>query len=115
MRDCLLVAAFVLATLACSDGAETTAPALTSGDDLMLQVATASPPGSLPAAPARIEGARIEGHHLMITLSHGGGCRPHNFGLFTGPDFGASNPPYALFRLAHDSRGDQCDSDPVQG
>jgi hypothetical protein len=110
MRDRVLLVSVVLVALACTDGAETTAPALTPGDDLLLQVATSSPPGRLPAAPARIEGARIEGHHLIITLSHGGGCRPHNFGLFTGPDFGSSNPPYALFRLAHESHGDQCEA-----
>ncbi len=106
MRSLLLVALIGL-WAACSAGTD---PTVTRSDDLVLQVARTFKPGRLPADPARITNARIEGHRLLMTVTHAGGCREHAFGVVTGPDFGDSNPPYALFRLAHEANGDACEA-----
>lgn len=107
MHRTLLVAALSLGATACSPGTD---PTVAPGDELVLQVARSFRPGGLPADPARITNARIEGHRLLMTVTHAGGCRVHAFGVVTGPDFGDSNPPFALFRLAHESDGDRCEA-----
>jgi hypothetical protein len=100
--------AIVLCGLAaCSSPA---GPSLTDGDDLVLQVIEGLDWKDLPGDPATITAAHLEGRILHLRIQFGGGCEPHRFALVAGRALAESNPPYSMFRLAHDGNHDPCDA-----
>lgn len=84
--------------------------ALAGSDRLELQVVPDLDWRTLPADEVRISAASLDGLSLHLTLQFPGGCRPHQFALVAGTDLAESNPPYTLFRLAHDANGDMCEA-----
>ncbi|MFY1829024.1 hypothetical protein ACN47A_24100 [Myxococcus fulvus] len=63
-----------------------------------------------PQDPINIEGAKIEGNVLTLSVAHGGGCAEHTYELawdgHLQPKPGAA--PVANLVLIHDGHGDRC-------
>ena len=89
---------------------DSTGPTLTDDTELVLQIIPGLDPRDLADEQATITAARVEGRTLFLSLQFGGGCAPHSFALVTGGEIAESNPPYAVFRLAHDGNRDPCDA-----
>jgi hypothetical protein len=70
-------------------------------------VATLS--NTLPSDPFTIEGAKIDGDHLKISLSYGGGCAVHEF-IMTYQDLPKSGEYSGKLTLGHNSHGDRCEA-----
>lgn len=99
VRTTVLVAAISLAA-GCN---EITAPLFRFGDgSLVLDVREQVRIPDLPADPASITGATLQGHNLRLSVEVQG-CTgaDHGFGLVAGQDFGDSLPLYTVFRLTH--------------
>ena len=58
--------------------------------------------------PFTIKTARIEGEVLIIEVSYSGGCKEHDFQLFTDGMLMKSLPPKQTFFLKHASNADFC-------
>lgn len=107
MRQLIGGVLFSVAGLGCTDPA---GPDLSDQSSLVLQVVPELNWRTLPDDQVTITTARLEGRTLYLTLRFGGGCRTHGFALVAGTELGESNPPYTLFRLAHDGNGDMCEA-----
>ena len=110
----LLYSGLIL-SLGCGDagtdtGLDANDLALAGSDRLELQIVPDLDWRKLPADEVRISAASLDGLSLHLTLQFPGGCRPHQFALVAGTDLAQSNPPYTLFRLAHDANGDMCEA-----
>jgi hypothetical protein len=62
----------------------------------------------LESDPFRILETEIEGDILSITVSYGGGCKDHEFTMFSSGQYGKSYPPKLILFLKHVSNGDMC-------
>lgn len=60
------------------------------------------------ADPITIENAHIDGDTLIATVTHGGGCRTHDYQLIVGTAWMESFPVQAPGRMSHDAHGDPC-------
>jgi hypothetical protein len=89
---------------------ESTGPTLTDDTELVLQIIPGLDPDDLADDQATITAAHVDGRTLFLSLQFGGGCAPHSFALVTGGEIGESNPPFTIFRLAHDGNRDPCDA-----
>ena len=84
---------------------------------------TTSPDGSHPGAnrlvitqdidrfandAVTINSATINGNSLELSVSYGGGCRDHEFGLITNGVFAESYPVQTWVKLTHEANGDNC-------
>ena len=63
---------------------------------------------AMPSDAADIIGARIERGVLLLSLSHGGGCREHRFALHLVLPVPPGDTPILELTLAHDAHGDPC-------
>ncbi|CAG0993840.1 hypothetical protein RHDC4_02690 [Rhodocyclaceae bacterium] len=63
-----------------------------------------------PADAVTIVSATIDGDTLNLTVSYGGGCSDHAFGMLAGTAWMESYPVQIGMRLAHDAHGDACDA-----
>jgi hypothetical protein len=69
----------------------------------------ASLSNTLPSDPFKIEGAKIDGDHLKISLSYGGGCAVHEF-IMTYQDLPKTSGYSGILTLGHNSHGDRCEA-----
>jgi hypothetical protein len=58
--------------------------------------------------PYQIENPRISADTLNVTLTHGGGCRKHEYGLVAYSGWMESNPVQVRMVILHDAHGDNC-------
>jgi hypothetical protein len=58
--------------------------------------------------PLTVEAASIQGTKLLLSVSHGGGCAPHDYALCFEPG-GESYPVGVNLKLFHDANGDTCE------
>ncbi|MCE9667835.1 hypothetical protein LY474_08435 [Myxococcus stipitatus] len=67
-------------------------------------------PNPQPKDPINIEGAKVQGNVLSLSVSHGGGCAEHSYTLGWDGQFqkDASGAPVADLVLIHDANGDRC-------
>jgi hypothetical protein len=96
--------------LGCLDSRGLAGPSLSDADELVLQIVPQLDWRTLADDDVVITAAAVHGRVLELSLQFGGGCRTHRFALVAGTEFGESNPPYTVFRLAHDADGDPCDA-----
>jgi hypothetical protein len=61
-----------------------------------------------PDAAVQIGSASITGDTLVLSISHGGGCRTHRYALLVSNAWRESSPVQVGARLAHDDGGDMC-------
>jgi len=61
-----------------------------------------------PTDPVTIHGVVVKGDSLELSVSFGGGCRDHEFGLLADGAWMESYPVQLGVRLAHDAKGDAC-------
>lgn len=61
-----------------------------------------------PADAVTIVSATIDGDTLNLTVSYGGGCSDHAFGMLAATAWMESYPVQVGMRLAHDAHGDAC-------
>ncbi len=59
--------------------------------------------------PANIISASVKDDILSLRISYSGGCKDHNFNLFSLNVFLESNPLQISMRLSHNGNGDNCD------
>jgi hypothetical protein len=65
-------------------------------------------PDNWPHDTYQFAEARLHGDTLTVTISHGGGCRTHEYALLVRPLFLESHPVQMHGSLAHDAKGDAC-------
>ena len=61
-----------------------------------------------PADAISIDSVEIDGDTLIANVTHGGGCRTHDYKLVVGTAWMESFPVQAPGRMSHDAHGDQC-------
>jgi len=72
---------------------------------------TNAPPNELLLDPFWLDGAKMNGDILTLSLSASGGCREHTYQLFMSPDaLLESNPPQAELFIRHNGNDDPCDA-----
>ena len=100
----------VIAVVACSDATEPLPDGWTPGGSWAGQVVVTRTVDSPPWAsdPVTIQSAEVDGDSLELSVSFGGGCREHDFGLVTNGVFAESYPVQTWVKLAHDANGDMC-------
>jgi len=67
-------------------------------------------PGSWPRDSYQIQGASIQGDHLMVNLAYGGGCRTHDVQGVAWGGWMESDPVQVRVFLSHDDFDDPCDA-----
>ena len=60
------------------------------------------------ADPLQIQGARAEGSVLLVDVSYGGGCAPHDLDAVAWTGWMESHPVQVGLAVAHDAHGDAC-------
>jgi hypothetical protein len=74
-------------------------------------IITEQPPDSLQLDPFSLRSLSISGDTLTMTITHGGGCKEHNYTLFMSPGvFLESYPVQANLFLRHEDNDDACDA-----
>jgi hypothetical protein len=63
-----------------------------------------------PMDPLSVTELAIEGDTLNVSVSHGGGCEEHRYGLCYEDSWAESDPIQVGFRVLHDADGDSCDA-----
>jgi len=63
-----------------------------------------------PMDPLSVTELVIEADTLKVSVSHGGGCEEHRYGLCYGNAWAESNPIQVGFKVLHDAGGDSCDA-----
>ena len=96
--------------MACSDATEPLPDGWTPGGSWAGKVVVTRNVDSPPWAsdPVTIQSAEVDGDSLELSVSFGGGCREHDFGLVTNGVFAESYPVQTWVKLAHDANGDMC-------
>jgi hypothetical protein len=61
-----------------------------------------------PADAISIDSVHIDGDTLIANVTHGGGCRTHDYKLVVGTAWMESFPVQAPGRMSHDAHGDLC-------
>ena len=61
-----------------------------------------------PLDPYQIEEAKVEGDTLRVTVSHGGGCRKHEYGFVVYSGWMESFPVQVRAVILHNANGDNC-------
>ena len=61
-----------------------------------------------PADAISIDSVQIDGDTLIANVTHGGGCRTHDYKLVVGTAWMDSFPVQAPGRMSHDAHGDLC-------
>jgi len=61
-----------------------------------------------PADAITIDSVHIDGDTLIANVTHGGGCRAHDYKLVVGTAWMESFPVQAPARMSHDGHGDPC-------
>jgi hypothetical protein len=61
-----------------------------------------------PDAAVQVGSASITGDTLVLSISHGGGCRTHRYALLVSNAWRESSPIQVGARLSHDDGGDAC-------
>jgi hypothetical protein len=61
-----------------------------------------------PSDLITIAGTRFVGDTLVLSVTHGGGCRDHAYQLLAGTVWMESLPVQVAARLSHDANGDMC-------
>jgi hypothetical protein len=58
--------------------------------------------------PYQIQEAKVEGDTLRVTVSHGGGCRKHEYGFVVYSGWMESHPVQVRAVILHNANGDNC-------
>ncbi|MBL7944314.1 MAG: hypothetical protein JNM00_16230 [Flavobacteriales bacterium] len=58
--------------------------------------------------PYELVKAEVSGDELLLVVSYGGGCEPHEFELVTNKVFMKSMPPQLVLTLEHKANNDMC-------
>jgi len=66
--------------------------------------------GVWPSDPFVMDEIAIQGDHLSLRASHGGGCAAHHFDLVAFGGWMESNPVQTRVFLSHDGNGDMCEA-----
>jgi hypothetical protein len=103
MRKFLLA---VLLTAACSS--DPTVPMTGVDEPGRASVDFGVSPGQFALDPYQIETARIFADTMRVTVTHGGGCRKHEYGLIAYSGWMESNPVQVRMAILHDAHGDNC-------
>jgi len=102
------IAAFVILVAGCNSSSEPSPvdfPSALSGDTRGQAVVTDS---VWPADAISIDSVHIDGDTLIADVTHGGGCRTHDYKLVVGTAWMESFPVQAPGRMSHDAHGDLC-------
>jgi len=68
-------------------------------------------PDSLPNDDLVINSAEVDyDGNLTVSVSHSGGCKDHEYGLYWSAELADTDPPTILFYLTHDSHNDACEA-----
>src|SRR5262245_19067595 len=62
-------------------------------------------PSQFALDPYQIENARISADTMRVTVTHGGGCRKHEYGLVAYSGWMESNPVQVRMVILHDAHG----------
>lgn len=110
VKGCLRVAAVVAPLLtgaACSEK-EPLGPYATAEGRHPVQVVFDSDPATWKGDPLVIDSARVTGNVLHVFVTHGGGCRVHEYAAVAWNAWMESYPVQAGLLIAHDAKGDPC-------
>ena len=103
------IAALVMLVAGCNSSSEPSPVDLPSnalsGDARGQAVVTDS---AWPADAISIDSVHIDGDTLIANITHGGGCRMHDYKLVVGTAWMDSFPVQAPSRMSHDAHGDLC-------
>jgi hypothetical protein len=107
LRSLLPWFAIGVLTSACSSAASdgSNAPLSAAGAETII---LAGPNDAWPSDPLAIEAARIQGDTLVATITHGGGCRDHDYRVVASTAWMESFPVQVLARISHDAHADAC-------
>jgi len=80
-------------------------------DNQQSVIITDAPPESIQLDPFGLEGIKIAGDNITLTVTYSGGCMEHEFSLYMSPaTFLESYPVQANLYLRHNGNGDACEA-----
>ena len=63
---------------------------------------------TIEGAPTNVDSLTITGNVLSIFVNYSGGCKEHNFDLFSTDSYEKSLPPQLTLYIKHTNNGDEC-------
>lgn len=106
MRKPLWSALVLGALLGCARPTASTGGATSTAAPLRLT------PSPAPRDELELSGVEVQGHTLLASVMHGGGCKEHTYELLWNGTFqkAADGAARAELVLAHDAHGDRCEA-----
>jgi hypothetical protein len=105
------VVVLVALLAACRDGGDEPAGLLSNADDSgRIRVELTGTPGRWPADILTIDSASVKSDTLYAYVSHGGGCREHEYAAVAWNGWLESHPVQVGVFVAHEADGDPCDA-----
>jgi hypothetical protein len=100
---------FVAVVLGCTNGGEEPVGLLSGANDPgRIRVELTGTPGRWPADMLTIDSAVVKSDTLYAHVSHGGGCREHEYAAVAWNGWLESHPVQVGVFVAHDADGDLC-------
>lgn len=93
-----------------SASADPSIPATQAVQDKVLLEVVRDPGYRWPGSTDQYEigSGRIHGDTLFLEVSYGGGCKEHDFRMYTNMMWAKSLPPQLMIYLEHENNDDQC-------